>query len=180
MLTREIVGPMSEPKPGSKYYPLYEYLRARPDRRVRLSFGAAEAILEEALPSSAYRDRGFWSNRERGGLQAAAWLEAGFRVVEISLARGEVIFERVALEHATRGREESGRWNAYMVRALRHQLGLSQQSLADLMGIRQQTVSEWERGVYKPTRGRSKHLGMIAEQAGLYRTEQTDVEGNSN
>ncbi len=52
-----------------------------------------------------------------------------------------------------------------MVRALRGHLDVNQAELAEILGVRQQTVSEWETGVYRPTRGRSKHLTMVAEKA---------------
>jgi DNA-binding transcriptional regulator YiaG len=44
---------------------------------------------------------------------------------------------------------------------------LTQKQFADVMGVRQQTVSEWESGVYVPTRSTSKHLTRVAEEAGF-------------
>ena len=41
-------------------------------------------------------------------------------------------------------------WNAENIRALRGHLGVTQTDLADVLGMRQQTVSEWETGMYKP------------------------------
>ena len=41
-------------------------------------------------------------------------------------------------------------WNAEVILALRRHLGLTQSDLAKELGIRQQTVSEWETGIYKP------------------------------
>ena len=56
-------------------------------------------------------------------------------------------------------------WNAYTVKALRWHLGLTQQGMADHLGTRQQTISEWERGLYAP-RGVSKTLlGLVAERS---------------
>ena len=37
--------------------------------------------------------------------------------------------------------------------------------LAVELGVRQQTVSEWEQGVYTPTRASAKQLMRVAEQA---------------
>jgi DNA-binding transcriptional regulator YiaG len=51
------------------------------------------------------------------------------------------------------------------VRALREHLGLNQEGLAEVLGVRQQTISEWETGVYAPSRASSKHLGLVAERA---------------
>jgi transcriptional regulator with XRE-family HTH domain len=52
-------------------------------------------------------------------------------------------------------------------RALRLQAGLSQQDIADAVGVRRETISRWERGVRSP-RGESLNayarvLGAIAE-----------------
>jgi DNA-binding transcriptional regulator YiaG len=51
--------------------------------------------------------------------------------------------------------------------ALRSHLGLNQAGLAEALGVRQQTISEWESGRYEPSRARSKHLSLIAEGAGF-------------
>jgi DNA-binding transcriptional regulator YiaG len=51
------------------------------------------------------------------------------------------------------------------VRALREQLGLTQQQLADELNVRQQTVSEWETGAYRPRGASEKLLTMVAEEA---------------
>jgi DNA-binding transcriptional regulator YiaG len=69
----------------------------------------------------------------------------------------------MAKERARKNQE----WPARNVRALRQYLGLTQQQLADELGTRQQTVSEWETGLYAP-RGTSRRLlSMIAENAGF-------------
>ncbi|MEO8718858.1 MAG: helix-turn-helix domain-containing protein [Burkholderiales bacterium] len=56
-------------------------------------------------------------------------------------------------------------WDAGRVRALRRHLGLSQDAMADELGTRQQTVSEWETGQYQPRGASAKLLGIIAERA---------------
>jgi DNA-binding transcriptional regulator YiaG len=58
-------------------------------------------------------------------------------------------------------------WDAEKIRALRDHLGLTQQQLAEELGVRQQTISEWEVGVYEPRRSTSKYLNLIAERAGF-------------
>ena len=56
-------------------------------------------------------------------------------------------------------------WDANGVRALRQHLGATQQELAQELGTRQQTISEWETGLYQP-RGLSRRLlTIIAERA---------------
>jgi len=53
------------------------------------------------------------------------------------------------------------------VRALRDRLGLSQQALADELGMRQATVSDWERGLYAPRGASARLLRLLAERAGV-------------
>jgi DNA-binding transcriptional regulator YiaG len=50
-------------------------------------------------------------------------------------------------------------------------MGMTQQELAEELGTRQQTISEWETGLYRP-RGTSRTLlNMVAERAEFkYRT----------
>ena len=58
-------------------------------------------------------------------------------------------------------------------------MGMSQQEFADVLGVRQQTISEWERGVYAPSRSRSKHLNLVAERVGMdYRTTDPTNDGS--
>ena len=56
-------------------------------------------------------------------------------------------------------------WDSQRIQALRHHLDLTQRQLADRLGTRQQTISEWETGIYKPRGASSTLLSMIAEQA---------------
>ncbi len=56
-------------------------------------------------------------------------------------------------------------WDRERVLALRQHLGLSQDGLARELGMRQQTVSEWETGRYEPRGGSVKLLTMIADRA---------------
>lgn len=53
------------------------------------------------------------------------------------------------------------------VRALRQHLGLTQQELGEELGMRQQTVSEWETGQYRPRGASARLLTLIAERAGF-------------
>jgi len=59
------------------------------------------------------------------------------------------------------------RWDSEGVRALRAHLGLTQQELADEMGTRQQTISEWEIGMYSPRGTSVTLLSIVAERAGF-------------
>ena len=58
-------------------------------------------------------------------------------------------------------------WNGQRVRALRRHLGLTQQKLAGELGIRQQTVSEWETGMYQPRGTSATLLSIVAERSGF-------------
>ncbi len=58
-------------------------------------------------------------------------------------------------------------WNGERVRALRQHLGLTQEKLAGELGIRQQTVSEWETGMYQPRGTSATLLGIVAERSGF-------------
>jgi DNA-binding transcriptional regulator YiaG len=62
-------------------------------------------------------------------------------------------------------------WDAGAVRALRRHMKLSQDELAAALGTRQQTVSEWETGRYRPRGASATLLTIIAERAEFeYRT----------
>jgi DNA-binding transcriptional regulator YiaG len=58
-------------------------------------------------------------------------------------------------------------WNADRVRALRRHLGLTQVKLAEELGTRQATISEWEHGLYRPRGASARILGLLAERAGF-------------
>ena len=58
-------------------------------------------------------------------------------------------------------------WNSKSIKALRLQIGLTQAEFAQELGVRQQTVSEWENGIYEPTRSKSKHLDLVAKTIGF-------------
>ncbi|MBI2830804.1 MAG: helix-turn-helix transcriptional regulator [Chloroflexi bacterium] len=64
-------------------------------------------------------------------------------------------------------RKKAGRaqWDSGKIRALRQHLGLTQTELAGRLGTRQQTISEWEKGMYQPRGASSTLLAIVAEQA---------------
>jgi DNA-binding transcriptional regulator YiaG len=156
-------------KPGSKYHGLHLHLRATGQDEVALALDEIEALMKAALPASAHRSRAFWSNRIEGGYQAAAWLDAGYHVDHVDLEKSRVTFTRVRVGYRVASREdlEAIQWDGEMISALRRHLRASQSELAEMMGVRQQTVSEWENAVYTPGRGRSKNLTVIAERSGF-------------
>lgn len=56
-------------------------------------------------------------------------------------------------------------WDADSIQALRRHLGLTQDELSEKLGTRQQTISEWEKGMYRPRGASAKLLSIVAEQA---------------
>jgi DNA-binding transcriptional regulator YiaG len=58
-------------------------------------------------------------------------------------------------------------WNRQRILALRHYLGLTQAAMANELGTRQQTVSEWEVGMYKPRGTSVTLLNIVAERSGF-------------
>jgi len=58
-------------------------------------------------------------------------------------------------------------WDAERVKALRRHLGMTQQEMAQEMNTRQQTISEWEVGLYQPRGASERLLSIVAERAGF-------------
>jgi DNA-binding transcriptional regulator YiaG len=56
-------------------------------------------------------------------------------------------------------------WDGASVQALRRHLDLTQAELSKKLGTRQQTISEWETGMYKPRGASATLLSMVAEQS---------------
>ena len=56
-------------------------------------------------------------------------------------------------------------WDSQRIQALRHHLGLTQRELAEQLGTRQQTISEWETGMYQPRGASATLLSVIAERS---------------
>jgi len=63
--------------------------------------------------------------------------------------------------------EKKDSWDAGSIRSLRNHLELTQVELAGQMGIRQQTVSEWEQGDYEPRGASARLLSIIADRSGF-------------
>ena len=60
---------------------------------------------------------------------------------------------------------ERPRWDKDQILALRQHLGLTQQEMASQLGTRQQTISEWETGMYQPRGASATLLSLVAEKA---------------
>ena len=58
-------------------------------------------------------------------------------------------------------------WDAKTILALRKHLELTQADMAARLGTRQQTISEWEKGMYQPRGASAKLLSLVAEGSKL-------------
>ena len=59
---------------------------------------------------------------------------------------------------------KKNRWDAGTIQALRRHLGLTQTEMSEKLGTRQQTISEWETGIYEPRGASAKLLSIVAEE----------------
>ena len=137
-----------------------------------MNIAEIESILGVVLSSSAYK-RGWWSNRGNA-LPADAWMEAGYKVIKFDDENKCVTFRKIKSEENYKIIvDNSGiiTWDSELIKDLRQHMGLTQAQFASELGVRQQTVSEWEQGDYTPTRASAKHLMLVAEKAGFYKTE---------
>jgi DNA-binding transcriptional regulator YiaG len=161
-------------KEGSKYQPLLEFLRGSNQREVILTFAEIEALMNNPLPDSARSKRAWWSNRSKGALQASAWMEAGYRVEDVALDGQRVTFRKPTTDYQVQRVGDTVLWNSELIKALRLHMGLTQVEFAERLGVRQKTVSNWEIGLYEPTRSTSKHLELVAEIAGFRYEEESE------
>ena len=154
-------------KPGSKYYPLFDYLQRHGSDECQFTFTEIERLLQKPLPASARRSA-WWSNRDsNSALQAKAWVQAGYHVKTVDFDREAVRFGKFQAQYVVQRSEDAILWDQIAVRALRKHMSLTQAKFAQALGVRRQTVSEWENGVYEPDRSTAKHLELIAEQRGF-------------
>ena len=58
-------------------------------------------------------------------------------------------------------------WNKQSIKALRRHLELTQAKLSQELGTRQQTISEWETGMYRPRGTAATLLTLVAERSGF-------------
>ncbi|MEL6381524.1 MAG: helix-turn-helix transcriptional regulator [Cyanobacteria bacterium J06626_18] len=150
-------------KPGSKYYPLYQHLIQCQQDNLTLSLAEIEALSTGKLPASAWTQRAWWSNRSKGALQAAAWIEAGYQTDAIDLEKQTITFKRFEAEYKVQFVDGRLTWDRAAIKALRKHMNLTQAQFAETLGVRRQTVSEWENGVYLPDRSTVKHLALVAQ-----------------
>lgn len=153
-------------KPGSKYYPLFEHLQKCDQEETALTFKKIEAVIGNSLPTSAFNQKNWWSNRDSAkALQAKAWVSAGYHVKTVDLAQQTVSFCKFQAEYNIQKKDGAVIWQQDAIKALRKHMHLTQAQFAQELGVRRQTVSEWENGVYDPDRSTTKFLELVAKQA---------------
>ncbi|MEA5462568.1 helix-turn-helix domain-containing protein [Leptothoe sp. PORK10 BA2] len=153
-------------KPGSKYYPLFEHLQTCNGKATTLTFSKIEALLQDSLPASAFKRKNWWSNRDSdSALQAKAWVSAGYHVKTVDLIQQTVIFHPFQAQYNIQKKGDTIVWQQDAIKALRKHMSLTQAKFAQALGVRRQTVSEWENGVYDPDRSTTKFLELIAQQS---------------
>jgi DNA-binding transcriptional regulator YiaG len=150
-------------KPGSKYYPLYQRLSQVEDSRCTFTLEELEACIEGKLPATARKRSSWWANRSKGGNQSQAWIKAGYHVDKVDFEQQQIVFKKFQAEYKIQREDGAIKWDQAAIRALRLHLNLTQSQFAEAMGVRRQTISEWENGVYAPDRSTMKHLGLVAE-----------------
>ncbi|MEM9486425.1 MAG: helix-turn-helix transcriptional regulator [Cyanobacteria bacterium P01_F01_bin.116] len=158
-------------KPGSKYYPLFEHLQKCDEEEITLTFSKVEEVLDNTLPASAFDRKNWWSNRDSdSALQAKAWVSAGYHIDTVDLAQKKVTFRKFKADYNIHKKEGTIVWQQDAIKALRKHMSLTQAQFAQELGVRRQTVSEWENGVYDPDRSTTKFLELIAKQADFQKT----------
>jgi DNA-binding XRE family transcriptional regulator len=71
------------------------------------------------------------------------------------------------------------KWHADNIHALRSHLGLSQTALSRELGIRQQTISEWETGMYAPRGASVTILTLLAVSSSFPFESDTEEDDQS-
>lgn len=163
-----------------KYYPLFEYLQQQPNEGLlELSFEEVEKIINGPLPPTAQRTRAWWANSKTS--QGRTWQDAGWLVDAVDFEQQLVIFRPTRVTYRVTPIRKSQGWTAEQIKALRDYAGWSQQELADRLGVRQQTVSDWELGIHISRRSMGKLLQMIAEQINFpYEVESSTTESEED
>ena len=78
-----------------------------------------------------------------------------------------------------RRKKKKRQWSKEEIKALRQHLNLTQVKLAEELGTRQQTISEWEKGMYRPRGASATLLSIVAERSGFtYKAGKKHDESN--
>jgi hypothetical protein len=97
-ISMELLAQKSEPS-GDHYQSLFLYLQdntAPGVWKIQLTFEQIEDMLQDRLPSSAYKHRTWWSNDTVSQSHSQSWLDAGWMVANVNLGSQHVSFRRIA------------------------------------------------------------------------------------
>jgi DNA-binding transcriptional regulator YiaG len=151
-------------KPGSKYYPLFQHLQTIAHLEITLTIEAIAQLIDGELSPKAYTTRAWWSNRDSlSAVQATAWIQAGYHA-HIDLPTQTITFKKFQTQYNLQQQNGTILWDQTAIKALRKHMDLTQADFSQELGVRRQTVSEWESGVYLPDRATSKHFDRLAQQ----------------
>ncbi len=153
-------------KPGSKYYRLFQYLQTSHQTEVTLSLEQIESLIDGELSPKARAVRSWWSNRDSpSAVQAAAWIQAGYHTTTTDFTAQTITFCKFVVHYNVQTKNGTIIWDNAAVKALRKHMGLTQAKFSQELGVRRQTVSEWESGLYSPDRSTAKHLERVAQSS---------------
>lgn len=157
-------GKSTDMNPTRKYYPLFKYLQDKSqDAHFEITFAEIEALISGVLPPSAKSTRAWWANTPTA--QSEAWLTTGWIIDYVNFTTQLVTFRPKRITYRVTPIRRRPSWSPERIKNLREHAGWTQQDLANRMGVRQQTVSEWETGLHTPRFSTSKHLNLIAKEA---------------
>jgi DNA-binding transcriptional regulator YiaG len=75
-------------------------------------------------------------------------------------------------------KDKRTQWDSEKIHALRTHLKLTQNEMAEQLGTRQQTISEWEKGMYCPRGASATLLSIVAERAKFKYQAGEEPQGN--
>jgi hypothetical protein len=101
---RRTVAPRRIPK----YAGLGGYLKFRGafTNTVKLGFARIDGIIGDNLPMEAYRNEKWWENAP-SHMHSRAWLNAGWKMQEVNLKEGYVVFRKVREVQGPRSRRKA-------------------------------------------------------------------------
>lgn len=78
----------------TKYEPLRDFLAARSDAELPMSFRDIERIIAAPLPPSAFKHRPWWSNNPSNSVITYAWLAAGYETANVDMGSQKLVFRK--------------------------------------------------------------------------------------
>lgn len=66
-----------------------------------MTFAKIERIVGVKLPPSAFKYRAWWSNNPMNSVITRAWLDAGYRTVNVDMPKRKLVFKKLSLSPST-------------------------------------------------------------------------------